>query len=207
MKNDNFSHCANRPGNMRLTIYITIALLMCLFFISTCSSAAPISTPIVIPSATAPVTWKFDHPQRIYSLRFPAGWRQEVISHGKGYEEVYFKTTDYRVSDGYPVLEEGADFFIWVQMLPQGVTTASEYIAANPLLYQVARDRKETSVAGYPAIQCDYSYEGVRAVLTFFAAHGKIFQVRYRFVDNASRGEYLYEYEDLLRSMVVYNIQ
>jgi hypothetical protein len=47
----------------------------------------------------------------------------------------------------------------------------------------------------------------VRAVLTFFAAHGKIFQVRYRFVEAASRPEYLQEYEDLLRSMVVYNIQ
>ncbi len=50
-------------------------------------------------------------------------------------------------------------------------------------------------------------YEGVRAVLTFFAAHGKIFQVRYRFVNDASRLEYLQEYEDMLQSMVVYNIQ
>lgn len=190
---------------MRIKIFGT--LLMSLMMVSACSDATPVPTPTAIPSAIAPATWKFDHPQRIYSLHFPAGWRQEVISHGKGYEEVYFKTTDHRMSEGYPVLEAGADFFIWVQMLPQGVTTAGEYITANPLLDQVARERKETSVSGYPAIQCDYSYEGVRAVLTFFAAHGKIFQVRYRFVDDASRPEYLQEYEDLLRSMVVYSIQ
>jgi hypothetical protein len=192
---------------MKLKYSIYISLLICLMGMSACSGATPVPTPTLVPSATAPATWTFDHPQRIYSLRFPAGWRQEVISHGKGYEEVYFKTSNYRVSEGYPVLEEGADFFIWVQLLPQGVTTASEYINAHPLLDQVARDRKQTSVAGYPAIQCDYSYEGVRAVLTFFAAHGKIFQVRYRFVDDASRPEYLQEYEDLLKSMVVYNIQ
>jgi len=192
---------------MKVKSIIKSVLLLSLMVVSGCSSPAVAPAPTAIPSATVPATWTFNHPQRIYSLRFPAGWRQEVISRGKGYEEVYFKTVDYRVSEGYPVLEQGADFFIWVQMLPQGVTTADEYITANPLLNQVARDRKETSVAGYPAIQCDYSYEGVRAVLTFFAAHGKIFQVRYRIVDDASRPEYLQEYDYLLRSMVVYNIQ
>ena len=192
---------------MKKAVHISVMMFTLLMAISACAGKAPAPTATDVPSATPLSTWVFNHPQRIYSLRFPAGWRQEVVSRGKGYDEVYFKTPEYRISSGYPVLEEGADFFIWVQPLQPGVSSAADYIQANPLLDQLARDRREVRVADYPAIQCDYSYEGVRAVLTFFAAHGKIFQVRYRFVDDASRPEYLEEYLAMLKSMVVYNIQ
>jgi hypothetical protein len=192
---------------MKKTIVVLVILSIFLVITSGCSSAVIIPTSTAVPSATPPATWQFDHPQGIYSLRFPAGWRQEVVSRGKGFDEATFKTQDYRLSSGYPVLEDGAEFFIWVQPLPAGVQTAAEYIAANPLLDQIARNRLEVQVAGFPAIQCDYSYEGVEAALTFFAAQGRIFQVRYRYVDQVSRQEHLAEYQELLKSLVVYKIQ
>jgi hypothetical protein len=189
--------------------YHTLATLsfLLIIFIGACSSLAFVPTLSLQPSETPLTTWLFTHPQHIYSLRFPVGWQQEVVVRGSGIEEVSFTSPKYHISSGYPILESGAEFLVLSKPLVDGITDAEQYFTANPLLNQLARNRTTLKVAGYPAIQYDYSYEGVEALMTIFIAHGKLFQVRYRYINSEARPEFMSEYQALLTSLIVYNIQ
>ena len=120
--------------------------------------------------------------------------------------EVIFTSPDYRMSEGYPVLEQGAEFMIFRDPLPEGVTSVEEYLNSNDLLHELAQNLITTQVAGFPALQFDYSYEGVNAVMTIFVVNGELYNIRYRYVDQDSRGEYLDEYKELLESFIVQKI-
>ncbi len=189
--------------------YHTSAALLFLLIIllGACSSPTFVPTLSLQPSETPLTTRLFTHPQYIYSLRFPVGWQQEVVVRGPGIEEVSFTSPKYQISSGYPILESGAEFLVLSKPLVDGITDAEQYFTANPLINQLARNRASLEVAGYPAIQFDYSYEGVEALMTLFIANGKLFQVRYRYINSAARQEFMSEYQALLSSLIVYNIQ
>jgi hypothetical protein len=182
-------------------------LFFLILLISACGSPviAPTLTPQ--PSETPTVTHFFTHPLRLYALQFPAGWRQEMVVRGKGVEEVAFTSPDYHISDGYPILENGAEFLVLLKPLAEDTTDSEQYVNANPLLNQLARNRITIEVGGYPAIQFDYSYEGVEAVMTIFIAHGSLFQIRYRYINLAAKAEFLKEYQAMLASLIVYSTQ
>jgi len=182
---------------------LSAILLIVLFAISACSNTSMPATPTPQPSQTPLTTWLFTHPQQLYTLRFPIGWQQQVVVRDQDYYEVSFISPTYRVAEGYPVLESGVEFLVIVKPLPAGITSAEEYISANPLLNDLAQNRTTLEVAGYPAIQFDYSYEGVNAVMTLFITSGNLFQVRYRYVDLSARPEFMNEYQDLLASLEV----
>ena len=58
-------------------------------------------------------------------------------------------------------------------------------------------------MAGYPALQFDYSNEGVNAAMTIFVVNGELYNIRYRYVDQTVRGEYWDEYQTSLEYFVV----
>jgi len=188
---------------MKNTFFLTSILITFIGFFSACISPTLTPAPTLPPSQTPPTTWLFTHPQQLYSLHFPIGWQQQVVVRDQGYYEVSFTSPAYRVSEGYPVLESGAEFLVIVKPLPAGMTCVEEYIVGNPLLNELAQNRTTLQVAGQPALQFDYSYEGVNALITFFIAQGNIFQVRYRYLDLATRPEFIQEYQELLASFSV----
>jgi hypothetical protein len=189
--------------------YQTLAALLFFLIILIGACSSPTFVPMLShqPSETPLTTWLFTHPQHIYSLRFPVGWRQEVVVRGPGISEVSFTSPKYQISSGYPILESGAEFLVLSKPLAVGIADAEQYFTTNPLINQLARNRTTLKVAGYPAIQYDFSYEGVEALMTIFIAHGKLFQVRYRYINSAARSEFMGEYKVLLTSLIAYNIQ
>lgn len=186
---------------------LAASLLISFLLITACINQPVSASPTPCPSETPLSTWLFTHPQQLYTLRFPIGWQQQVVMRDQGYYEVAFTSPAYHVSEGFPVLESGAEFLIIVKPLPAGMTSAEEYISSNPLLNNLAQSRTTLQVAGLPAIQFDYSYEGVNAVMTFFVANGNIFQMRYRYVDLNARQEFINKYQDLLSSLEIGPLQ
>lgn len=190
---------------MRKTIY-TMFALFALFFIllaGACTTVEVLPTATVQPSATPPTAWQFTHPENLYTLNYPIGWSHEVMVRDGVTMEVIFTSPDYQMSEGYPVLEQGAEFMIFRDPLPEGVTSVEEYLNSNDLLHELAQNLTTVQVAGYPALQFDYSYEGVNAVMTIFVVDGELYNIRYRYVDQEARGEHWNKYQLLLESFIV----
>ena len=187
---------------MRKIIY-TVFVLFSILLAGACTAAEILPTATVQPSETPLTTWQFTHPENLYTLNYPIGWSHEVMVRDGVTMEVIFTSPDYRMSEGYPVLEQGAEFMIFRDPLPEGVTSVEEYMNSNDLLNELAQNLTTMQVAGYPALQFNYSYEGVNAVSTIFIVNGELYNIRYRYVDQNSRGEYWDEYKTLLESFAI----
>lgn len=190
---------------MRKNNYMVFALFSILLA-GACTAAQVLPTATPQPSETPLTSWQFVHPENLYSLNYPIGWSHEVMVRDGVTMEVIFTSPDYQMSEGYPVLEQGAEFMIFRDPLPEGVTSVEEYMNSNDLLNELAQNLTSLQVAGYPALQFDYSYEGVNAVMTIFVVNGELYNIRYRYIDQAVRGEYWDEYKELLEFFVMKNI-
>lgn len=181
-----------------------ILLLFCLFFF-TFGCSAPAISPAreTQPAATLEPNQTFTHPRGFYSLPYPAGWNLTVTDRAPADEEVSITSPNYQLAGGYPVLEKGAEFLITTKTLTHNFADAEDYYRADPLFNDIAREIAKMSIAGVPALQFRYSYEGVEAVMTAFIAHGRLFQMRYRFVNAAEKQQYMGEYQQLLSSFQI----
>ncbi len=181
----------------------TVFALFFILLVGACTAVEVLPTATPQPSETPLTTWQFTHPENLYTLNYPIGWSHEVMARDGVTMEVIFTSPDYRMSEGYPVLEQGAEFMIFRDPLPEGVTSVEEYMNSNDLLNELAQNLTTIQVAGYPALQFDYSYEGVNAVMTIFIVNEELYNIRYRYVDQDSRGEYWDEYKTLLESFAM----
>ncbi len=187
-------------------IISTMFAVFSILLVGACTAAKISSTATPQPSETPLTAWQFIHPENLYTLNYPIGWSHEVMVRDGVTMEVNFTSPDYQMSEGYPVLEQGAEFMIFRDPLPEGVTSVEEYMNSNDLLNELAQNLTNTQVAGYPALQFDYSYEGVNAVMTIFVVDGELYNIRYRYVDQNFKGEYWDEYQTLVESFVMQNI-
>lgn len=177
--------------------------------ISQSPTASPSPTDSVPnPTATSELIngWtKFTHPVVGYEMEYPANWTgglndiPEAIE--QDYQDFYIESPNHQISEGYPVLESGAEFFIRVEKT-QYLTT-EEIFNNDPLAPEIAFDKIATTVDGLEAIQYDYSYEGHRATMTIFTKNDNYYIVKYRYVDNQSRQTNWDDYIKLLSSFKI----
>lgn len=186
---------------------IVSRIIILIFMLQTigCNESLSSPTPLPQPSETTQTTSSFTHPRQFYSLQFPLGWHVEVIAHEGGDEEISFTSPDYQISSGYPILEKGAEFLIITKPIPENTTSVKDYFHSNSLIQDIAQNCVDLDVAGYPAIQFNYSYEGVAATMTLLIANSRLLQIRYRYVDPSAKSEFLNEYHNLLDSMTISN--
>lgn len=160
------------------------------------------------PTTTSEVIneWtKFTHPAVGYAIEYPANWTgrlneiPEVIE--QDYQDFYIESPNHQVSKGYPVLENGAEFFVRVEKTQY--STIEEIFNNDPLAPEIAFDKTTTKVDGLGAIQYDYNYEGHRATMTIFTKNGNYYTVKYRYVNNQSRQTNWNDYIKLLSSFKI----
>lgn len=160
------------------------------------------------PTTTAEVIdgWtRFTHPVVGYTMEYPISWTgglneiPEAIV--QDYQDFYIESPDYQISEGYPVLEKGAELFVRVEKTQY--STIDDIFNNDPLAPGIAFDKTTITVDGLEAIQYDYSYEGHRATITIFTKNGNFYTVKYRYVDNQSRQTNWNDYIKLLSSFKV----
>jgi hypothetical protein len=158
------------------------------------SSALQSSPKDSVPSPTTitEVTggWaNFTHPVVGYSMEYPVNWTgglneiPEAIV--QDYQDFSIESPDHQISEGYPVLEKGAEFFVRVEKTQY--STIDDIFNNDPLASEIAFDKTTTTVDGLEAIQYDFSYEGHRATMTIFTKNGNYYTVKYRYANNDSR--------------------
>jgi hypothetical protein len=160
-----------------------------------------VASPIKITEVTS--SWaNFTHPVVGYSMEYPASWTggldeiPEAIV--QDYQDFSIESPDHQVSEGYPVLEKGAEFLVRVEKTQY--FSIVDIFNNDSLAQEIAFDKTTTKVDGLEAIQYDYSYEGHRATMTIFTKKGNYYTVRYRYVDNDSKQNNWVDYIRLLNS-------
>lgn len=108
---------------------------------------------------------------------------------------------DYKLSEGYPVLEQGANLSVTVSTAR--ADNLDDYIQSDVLLKQIGKDFKTITLNGLPALQYRFSYEAVIAMDTVIIKNGKSYVLRYRYADQASQTKYLEQYQHMLDTFVV----
>ncbi len=169
------------------------------------SSALQSSPTDSVPSPTTitEVTsgWaNFTHPVVGYSMEYPASWtgRLNEVFIVQDYQDFSIESPDHQISEGYPVLEKGAEFVVRVEKTQY--SNVDDIFDNDPLAPEIAFDKTKVTVDGLEAIQYDYSYEGHRATMTIFTKNGNYYTVKYRYVDNDSRQNNWDDYGRLLTS-------
>jgi hypothetical protein len=114
------------------------------------------------------------------NIETPTDWKLEMES-GKpeGCFAKYLTSPDYKMSEGYPVLEKG--FQITIKLCETEETSIKEVFSSNPLKTSIARNINEINLGDIPVIQYDYSYEGTIATDTVFINNGYDYLVRLRY--------------------------
>lgn len=135
-------------------------------------------------------------------MEYPASWTggldeiPEAIV--QDYQDFSIESPDHQISEGYPVLEKGAEFFVRVEKTQY--STIDDIFNNDPLASEIAFDKTTTTVDGLEAIQYDFSYEGHRATMTIFTKNGNYYTVKYRYANNDSRQNNWDDYRKLLTS-------
>ncbi len=147
----------------------------------------------------------FTHPVVGYSIEYPADWTgglkeipEDIV---QDYQDFSIESPDHQISEGFPLLEQGAEFLIRVEKTRY--STIDDIFEEDPLAPEIAFDKMTTTVDGIEAIQYDTSYEGHRATTTIFTKNGDYYAVKYRYVDDDSRGNNWDDYRRLLSSFKV----
>ncbi|OGK09497.1 hypothetical protein A2767_03250 [Candidatus Roizmanbacteria bacterium RIFCSPHIGHO2_01_FULL_35_10] len=140
----------------------------------------------------------FEHPKVNYTLEYPASWKGKTEPIPQAYEVFIARSADYQLSDGYPVLEKGAEFYVSVENSTE--KSIDDIFNKDPLTLQIAYNKIKIIVDGVEAIQYDYSYEGYNVTMTTFLKNGKYYTIHYRYVDNAGKQLEWNTYLNLLKS-------
>lgn len=183
-------------------------------FLSPAGSVFPSSSSIQPESntlSTSPEPIKeeqktFVHPKLKYSLLYPSSWTGELQEIPPGskliYQEFLAFSPDFQMSqEGMPVLEKGTS--ILVQASTPIAQTAEEQFNKNTMLKSMAKNVKNSSVAGNPAIQYDYSFEGIVATDTVFISNNIYYLIRLRYPSEKNKETYLPIYSSLLESFTL----
>ncbi|KKS03106.1 MAG: hypothetical protein UU55_C0005G0014 [candidate division WWE3 bacterium GW2011_GWC2_41_23] len=128
----------------------------------------------------------------VFNFTYPNGWKLSKEING-----VVVTSPDYQISEGFPVLEEGAELAVYTKKTT--VATINEDLSNNPITSKIP-NKVDTIVAEQNAIRYEYGYEGVNAVMTEFIKDGTKYSLRYRFVGENSKSAYMGAYEEMLRT-------
>ena len=127
-----------------------------------------------------------------YNFSYPGGWTAAKVINGTS-----VTSPDYKISEGYPILEAGAELAVFTKKA--NGYTINDDLATNPITSKIP-NKREVIVAEQNAIRYEYGYEGVNAVMTEFNYDGVRYSLRYRFVDEAAKNIYMGVYEEMLRT-------
>lgn len=126
-----------------------------------------------------------------YKFVAPSGWtvNKDSISTSA-------LSPDYKLSEGYPVLETGAEISVFTKTLNEALLemTINEIVASNPITTNIP-NKVSTTVAGLNAVRYELSYEGVEAVMTEFIKDGVRYTIRLRFSTETSKNANMDNYE------------
>ncbi len=175
------------------------------------------ASPTVAVSTPAPTTSKTSAPSNLptysyplghYSFQYNASWQPD-----KDYNDLAQKNTkpyaDYQISSpgyklatqGVPVLISGAS--IAVQVGDTAEPSVESQLSKNELLPSISSNKSSTTVAGYHAIQYDYSYEWVNATATEFIGNGRYYMIQLRYPEAKDKMVNWAEYQEVLKSFLL----
>ena len=166
--------------------------------LSPTNSVVPTTQPSVITNG-----WiKFTHPAVGYSFDYPGNWKggiQEIPEAIKqDYQDFNIESPDHKISEGYSVLEQGAEIFVRAEKTTKN--SIDDIFNSDPLAPDIASNKTFTTVDGQRAIQYDYSYEGHVATMTIFTKNGIYYTVKFRYVDKNGKQALWNDYVKLLAS-------
>lgn len=160
------------------------------------------ATPTTQPSVAAYDWIKFTHPVAGYSFEYPRNWKGGIQAIPEGiktdYQDFIITSPDYKTSEGFPFLEQGAELFVRVEKTTKD--SIEDIFSSDPLASQIATGKTSTIVDGQRAIQYDYSYEGHVATMTQFVKNGIHYTVKFRYPDKDSKQALWNDYLKLLAS-------
>lgn len=134
------------------------------------------------------------------NIETPTDWKL-VLESGKPKDCFikYLTSPDYRMSEGYPLLEKGSE--ITIKLCKTEGTSVKESFSKNPLKTAVAKNVNEISLGTIPAIQYDYSYEGTVATDTILIHDGYEYSVRVRYPSETDKQTYWDIYSVILENI------
>lgn len=115
------------------------------------------------------------------------------------YEGVIIQSPDYRMSAGYPILEEGVEILVSTKKA-DNFTSARESFEANPLAVEIAENVKDVEVDSRPALSYEYSYEGVNATMVDVLDNGLMYSIRFRYLDDTQKETHQETFDKVLES-------
>ncbi len=129
-----------------------------------------------------------------YKFVAPKGWTINKDSNSTS-----ALSPDYKLSEGYPVLEAGAEISVLTKPLNEALSgmTINEILASNPITTNIP-NKVSTTVAGINAVRYELSYEGVEAVMTEFIKDNVRYTIRLRFSNEWSKNANMDNYEAAL---------
>jgi hypothetical protein len=158
-----------------------------------------------IPSPTPDNTTTFINPVLKYQVKYPKTWTGslEVFPSGAkvDYPNFLIRTSDYKMSDGqegYPYLLSGYE--IALRHKKTTFASAEEQFNDQPILIDVARNKKLLTVGGIEAVQYDFSYEGVIATMTDFIKDGVYYSIKVSYPTLESKANVYSIYEKVVAS-------
>lgn len=158
--------------------------------------------PTTQPSVITNGWIKFTHPAIGYSFDYPTNWKGSMQEIPEGikqdYQDFNIESPDHKISEGYPVLEQGAELFIRAEKTTKN--SIDDIFNSDPLASDIASNKTFTTVDGQRAIQYDYSYEGHVATMTIFTKNGIYYTVKFRYVDKNGKQALWNDYVRLLTS-------
>lgn len=129
-----------------------------------------------------------------YKVEYPNNWSGGTSKTNRN--DFSINSPDYKMNSGYPYLETGASLAIYATS--SRATDLKQYINNDPLLKQIAKNVIETTLAGLPAIQFDFSYEGTNATMTIAIDGNITYNVRFNYADSQTKAKYLPLYQHML---------
>lgn len=156
--------------------------------------------PTASPKPTESETKQYTHQELGYSFSYPSDWTLSTTEtqNENFYTNVDVKSPDYKISEGYPVLESGFQLTITAKKTSE--TSVNTLFENDTLAKQLAKNKKTIQVDGVEALQYEISYEGVLETLTTFINNGVYYQLIYRYPDSNQKESQWNIYETLLTS-------
>lgn len=162
------------------------------------SKTAPLATPIPTSMATPSPEPEptgaesnlifYEHPELGYTLAYPANWTggtQEIpegATQDYGDFEIYSPNYTLGATEGgYEILTKGASILIVAKSTDEESIDAE--FEKEPLMKQLAQNKKDTLVDDQLAIQYDWSYEGWDATDTIFIKDSVYYFIKLRYAN------------------------
>ena len=117
------------------------------------------------------------------SLVYPSGWKTEITDKKpKDCEQLDLYSKNYKLNDGYPILERGA--YVMVRVCETEETDIEKSFEKDVLDKNVIENIESIKAAGVNAFQYDYSFEGWNATDTLFIKDGIYYTIKLRYVND-----------------------